>query len=121
VSTLADRSVDPEQLTFRYIENDDGWVTAQIAEFPEAISQGRTQHEAWVNVLDALHDLTHEPTTAERLTAFLQVLFDGSIEEIEEARDRFRAGLLDASGGRGGLRGTLRDVGRLLRNRDRVS
>ena len=58
---------DPPRLTFIYSENPGGAITVQIEEFPAAISQGATRHEAWVNVLDALHDLTHEPTSEERL------------------------------------------------------
>lgn len=65
-------SDEPTQLTFLYTRNPDGWVTAQIVEFPAAISQGSTEHEAWVNVLEALHDLTHEPTTAERVAFVAQ-------------------------------------------------
>lgn len=45
------------RLTFRYTENPDGWVTAQIAEYPEAISQGESHAEARLNALYALHDL----------------------------------------------------------------
>jgi hypothetical protein len=60
-------SVELAQLSITYTENEDGWVTAQVVEYPAAISQGATRHEAWVNVLDALHDLTHEPTLAERV------------------------------------------------------
>lgn len=33
---------------------EDGWVCAQIAEVPEAISQGRTLEEARANVAEAL-------------------------------------------------------------------
>lgn len=33
---------------------EDGWVCAQIAEVPEAISQGRTLDEATANVTEAL-------------------------------------------------------------------
>lgn len=62
----------PLHLTVRYEENPDGWVTAQFVEIPSAISQGRNQDEAWVNLLGALHDLAHEPTTAERVAARLQ-------------------------------------------------
>jgi hypothetical protein len=75
MSTTAEPSAgrsDPAQLTVLYTENPDGWVTAQIAEYPAAISQGRTQREAFNNVIDALHDLTHEPTTTERLAALVQ-------------------------------------------------
>ncbi len=59
-------------LTVRYAKNPDGWVTAQIAEVPAAISQGRDVEEAWANVLDALHDLTHPQTKAERIATALQ-------------------------------------------------
>jgi predicted RNase H-like HicB family nuclease len=33
---------------------EDGWICAQIAEVPEAISQGRTAEEAKANVAEAL-------------------------------------------------------------------
>lgn len=33
---------------------EDGWICAQIAEVPEAISQGRTPEEAKANVTEAL-------------------------------------------------------------------
>lgn len=42
------------RLTIRYSDAGDGWVTAQIAEIPAAISEGRTRQEARENVLDAL-------------------------------------------------------------------
>lgn len=45
---------DELHLTVRYSEAGDGWVTAQIAEIPGAISQGATREEARANVLDAL-------------------------------------------------------------------
>jgi predicted RNase H-like HicB family nuclease len=35
----------------------DGWFTAQVAEIPGAISEGRTREEARANVLDALEVL----------------------------------------------------------------
>ena len=35
----------------------DGWLTAQIADIPGAISEGATQEEARSNVLDALETL----------------------------------------------------------------
>lgn len=75
-------SGDPTQLTFLYSTNEDGWVTAQIAEYPAAISQGRTEHEAWMNVLDALHDLTHVPTPAERLASALQARIVEPLGEV---------------------------------------
>jgi hypothetical protein len=97
---------DPSHLTVIYTTNPDGWITAQIAEFPAAISQGRSEHEAWVNVLEALHDLTHEPTLAERIAFTAQArivepvseLIDliGPLNErldrlVASARDRHRA------------------------------
>jgi predicted RNase H-like HicB family nuclease len=75
---------DPTRLTVLYTRNDDGWITAQIAEFPAAISQGRTEHEAWTNVLDALHDLTHEPTPAERAAAIVQAKIVEPFNEVVE-------------------------------------
>lgn len=41
-------------LTIRYSDAGDGWVTAQIAEIPGAISQGASREEARANVIDAL-------------------------------------------------------------------
>jgi predicted RNase H-like HicB family nuclease len=41
-------------LTIRYSDAGDGWVMAQIAEIPGAISQGANRAEARSNVLDAL-------------------------------------------------------------------
>ncbi len=65
-------SAPPAQLNVRFERNPDGWVTAQIAEVPAAISQGRDETEAWRNVLDALHDLSHMPTRAERIATTIQ-------------------------------------------------
>jgi predicted RNase H-like HicB family nuclease len=45
---------DELRLTVRYSDAGDGWVTAQIAEVPGAISQGKTRDEARANVIDAL-------------------------------------------------------------------
>jgi predicted RNase H-like HicB family nuclease len=73
---VADRiDSDHDTLTIRYEDGGDGWITAQIAEVPAAISQGRTREEARANVISALHDLTHEPTLAERLENRLRYLF----------------------------------------------
>lgn len=44
-------------LTIRYSDAGDGWLTAQVAEIPGAISEGRTREEARANVLDALEVL----------------------------------------------------------------
>jgi predicted RNase H-like HicB family nuclease len=41
-------------LTIRYSDAGDGWVTAQVAEIPGAISEGKTREGARANVLDAL-------------------------------------------------------------------
>jgi predicted RNase H-like HicB family nuclease len=61
-----------DHLTIQYTQNEDGWITAQIEEIPAAVSQGATQEDAYRNVLEALHDLTHEPTPLERLAYALQ-------------------------------------------------
>jgi predicted RNase H-like HicB family nuclease len=45
---------DELRLTVRYTEAGDGWVTAQVAEVPGAISQGKTREDARANVIDAL-------------------------------------------------------------------
>ena len=45
---------DELRLTVRYAEAGDGWITAQVAELPGAISQGETRDEARANVIDAL-------------------------------------------------------------------
>jgi predicted RNase H-like HicB family nuclease len=42
------------RITVRYSDAGDGWVTAQVAEVPGAISQGKTREEARTNVIDAL-------------------------------------------------------------------
>jgi predicted RNase H-like HicB family nuclease len=41
-------------LTIRYEDAGDGWLTAQVAEVPGAISEGKTREEARANVIDAL-------------------------------------------------------------------
>ena len=45
---------DALHLTVRYSDAGEGWVTAQIAEIPGAISEGKTREEARSNVIDAL-------------------------------------------------------------------
>ncbi len=45
------------QLTILYEDAGDGWFSAQVAEVPGAISQGRTRDEARSNVIDALRIL----------------------------------------------------------------
>lgn len=49
-----------------------GWWTARILEEPGAISQGPSREQARANVLDALHDLRHEPTPTERVVYAIQ-------------------------------------------------
>ncbi len=48
---------DKLHLTIRYADAGDGWVTAQVAEIPGAISESATREEARANVLDALEVL----------------------------------------------------------------
>lgn len=48
---------DSVELTILYEDAGDGWVTAQVAEVPGAISQGKTRDEARSNVIDALQAL----------------------------------------------------------------
>lgn len=62
-------------------------MTAQIVEFPEAISQAPTRHEAYLSVLDALHDLTHEPTPAERLLFGAESVLTDGVEALRELLD----------------------------------
>ena len=42
------------ELTLRYQDAGEGWVTAQVLEVPGAISEGRGRAEARANVIDAL-------------------------------------------------------------------
>ena len=63
------------ELTVRYEDIEDGWVTATVLEFPEVITQGANQAEARENVLDALrlvlsvraHEATQTGGTTEHL------------------------------------------------------
>ena len=48
---------DELHLTISYTEAGDGWLTAQVAEIPGAISEGETREQARSNVLDALEVL----------------------------------------------------------------
>jgi predicted RNase H-like HicB family nuclease len=45
------------QLTIQFEDAGDGWIVAQIAEVPGAMSQGRTRAEARENVIDALRGI----------------------------------------------------------------
>jgi predicted RNase H-like HicB family nuclease len=47
---------DEARLTYTAVltPGEDGWICAQIAEVPEALSQGRTLDEAKANVTEAL-------------------------------------------------------------------
>jgi hypothetical protein len=86
---------EPGHLTISYTDNPDGWVTAQIVEFPAAISQGRSHDEAWVNVLEALHDLTHEPTITETVAFTVQARvvepLVGLLDELGAVAHRHRS------------------------------
>lgn len=108
VADPPDANVDPTQLTGVFASNPDGWVTAQIGEFPAAISQGPNEHEAWLNVLDAYHDLTHEPTATERLIYRAQAEADrtrdailGLAAELLPAAERARRAISEALGRQG--------------------
>jgi hypothetical protein len=92
---------DPAHLTVLYTRNDDGWITAQIAEFPAAISQGRTEHEAWTNVLDALHDLTHVPTATERVAAVVQARVIEPLSAVVKPLNELLRGLAGSARDRG--------------------
>lgn len=74
MAVTAQIDTEHDTLTIVYEDAGDGWVTAQIAEVPAAISQGRTRAEARANVISALHDLTHEPTLPERLLYRMRAL-----------------------------------------------
>ena len=81
-------TVEPDttqHLTIHYEEGEDGWITATIEQEPAAISQGRTREEAYANVLDALHDLKHQPTPLERVAFALQAHV---VEPLGEALQR---------------------------------
>ncbi len=45
---------DSLELTVRYEDAGDGWVTARVLEVPGAISEGRGRAQARANVIDAL-------------------------------------------------------------------
>lgn len=45
---------DAVHLTIHYEDAGEGWLTAQVAEVPGAISQGKTREQARANVIDAL-------------------------------------------------------------------
>ncbi len=53
---LADGASGAPSITYTavFTPGEDGWICAQIAEVPEAISQGRTLEEAKANVTEAL-------------------------------------------------------------------
>lgn len=53
---MADTTKEARPTTYTAVltPGEDGWVCAQIAEVPEAISQGRTVEEAKANVAEAL-------------------------------------------------------------------
>ena len=53
---MAETTEERARITYTAVltPGEDGWVCAQIAEVPEAISQGRTLEEAKANVREAL-------------------------------------------------------------------
>ncbi len=52
--SVAAKANAPRTYTAVLTPGEDGWVCAQVAEVPEAISQGRTLEEAKANVVEAL-------------------------------------------------------------------
>jgi predicted RNase H-like HicB family nuclease len=54
--SLSARVAAGESITYAavFTPGEDGWICAQLAEVPEAISQGRTIEEAKANVTEAL-------------------------------------------------------------------
>lgn len=67
-------------LTINYSDAGNGWVTAQVAEIPGAISEGKSREDARANVLDALDvlltpddQLTGAPTTGDSESLTLTV------------------------------------------------
>ena len=72
MATTVPHDTFEERLTIRYTDAGEGWVTARIEEEPAAISQGRTRAEAYENVIDALHDLRHVPSVAERFAYLVE-------------------------------------------------
>lgn len=72
MATTAPHDTSEDRLTIHYADAGDGWITARIEEEPAAVSQGRTRAEAYANVIDALHDLRHEPSLAERVAYTLE-------------------------------------------------
>lgn len=57
-------SICPPELTFRLTRGPDGWWTAQVAERPEAISQGETVREVSLNVIEALFEVLADELVA---------------------------------------------------------
>jgi len=51
---VATEQQTPRTYTAVLTPGEDGWICAQIAEVPEAISQGQTPEEAKANVTEAL-------------------------------------------------------------------
>ena len=72
MSAAIEQPHSEERLTVVIDKTDDGWYAARIPEVPGAHGQGRTPEQAKANVLQSMHDLTHEPTTAERVAFTIQ-------------------------------------------------
>jgi predicted RNase H-like HicB family nuclease len=87
---------DVEHLTILFEEAEDGWIAARIAEFPAAISQGRSHDEARANVIDALDDLLKPERGLQDPFAWLRVQLEELTSRIQDAagrlEDRLRRG-----------------------------
>lgn len=77
-------------LTIRYEDGSDGWITATIDEEPAAISQGRTRDEAYSNLIDALHELRHTPSLAERVARTVERWAEEFVVTVRERRAAHR-------------------------------
>jgi len=84
-ATATEHPPAEEHLTVVIEDAGDGWWAARIPELPGAHGQGRTVEAARLSVLDALHELTHEPTPAERWAYLVQARI------IDPARDLLAA------------------------------
>lgn len=90
MSATADHTHAEEHLTIVVDDAGDGWFAARIPEVPGAHGQGRTPEEARASALEAMYELTHEPTEAERLALLIQARL---IEPLRDLLNAVRAGL----------------------------
>jgi predicted RNase H-like HicB family nuclease len=82
---------DVEQLTIRFEEAEEGWIAAQIVEFPGAISQGRSHDEARANVIDALDDLLNPERGLRDPLAWVRAELEELARRIQDAASRLEA------------------------------